>query len=266
MTPKDLSPNLEGKVALVTGAGRGIGRAISLALAARGARLVLLSRTESELERVAASIETVGAPAATILRADVSDRDEIAGAAEKLCASFGKVDVLVNNAGVVWPFEPTVEIEIDDWVGSLQVNLIAPVAMTLALLPGMVDQGWGRIVNVSSNVGSEHTVMIRGNAYTSAKTALEAHSLNLAAELDGTGVWVNPFRPGGVDTSIQQWIRDQPATQIGESMHQSMVAWHQSGTLLKPERSASVLMEHLESGASGELWDIPNKPRLVEYQ
>jgi NAD(P)-dependent dehydrogenase (short-subunit alcohol dehydrogenase family) len=124
------------------------------------------------------------------------------------------------------------------------------------VLSGMIERAWGRIVNVSSGVAANPNAMIGANAYTATKAALEAHTLNLAAELHGTGVTANVFRPGIVDTAMQGWIREQDPEVIGAELHQRFIAMHESGTLLSPERSASALLEHLCNGGSGEIWAV----------
>jgi NAD(P)-dependent dehydrogenase (short-subunit alcohol dehydrogenase family) len=130
----------------------------------------------------------------------------------------------------------------------------------------MLDQGWGRIVNVSSGIAAHPAGMVGGNAYATSKAALEAHTVNLAAELEGTGVTVNAFRPGAVDTAMQAWIRDQSAAQIGAALHTRFVEAHARGTLLTPEHSARSLAKRLRSDRTGEVWTVeapsPNATRM----
>lgn len=99
--------------------------------------------------------------------------------------------------------------------------------------------------------------MVGGNAYAAGKAALEAHSVNLAAELEGTGVTVNAFRPGAVDTAMQGWIRDQDPAEIGSALHERFVGTYESGSLITPEDSAAALLAHLRSGGNGQIWDVP---------
>jgi NAD(P)-dependent dehydrogenase (short-subunit alcohol dehydrogenase family) len=247
-----------GRVALVTGAGRGIGRAIALGLASAGASVALVSRTEQELEQVAAEIGRQGGAALAAV-ADVSDIDQIQRVVSRVTTELGPVEVLVNNAAVVEPLGPSSDVDPRDWETATRINLIGPVTLSLAVLPGMLERGWGRIVNVSSGVASNPAGMIGANAYTATKAALEAHALNLAAEIAGTGVTgvtVNVFRPGTVDTAMQGWIREQDPDRIGAALHQQFVAIQQHGALLTPERSASVLLDHLLAGDNGEIWNV----------
>jgi 3-oxoacyl-[acyl-carrier protein] reductase len=252
-----VSGGFDGRVALITGAGRGIGRAITLALAARGARTALVSRTAAELEAVAAEVAATGAERPAVIVADMSDPVQIAEAARRAVAELGLVDILVNNAAVVWPLGPTAEVDPTDWETAFRINVFAVLRMTQEVLPSMVKRGWGRIVDVSSGIVAHPGAMVGGNAYGATKAALEAHVVNLAAELEGTDVTANAFRPGAVDTAMQGWIRDQDPAVIGSALHERFVTGYESGSLLTPEDSASALLAHLDAGGNGQIWDVP---------
>jgi len=180
---------------LVTGAGRGNrpGRSRSgssaLEPASRSSRA-----PEDELNQVAR--------AAKRARRSGAGRDSRRGrpgsgrgCRQPVQRELGTVEVLVNNAAVVWPLGPTSLIDPADWAAAMAINVIGPVTLTRALLPGMLERGWGRIVNVSSGIAAYPAAMIGGNAYAATKAALEAHTLNLAAELAGSGVTVNASAP-----------------------------------------------------------------------
>jgi NAD(P)-dependent dehydrogenase (short-subunit alcohol dehydrogenase family) len=247
--------SFDGRIALVTGAGRGIGRAVALGLADAGAGVALLSRTEAELDAVATEIRDQGGTALPIA-VDVGDADQITELLSRVTAELGPVEILVNNAAVVWPLGPSATVDPAAWQRATQINVIGPVTLSLAVLPTMIERGWGRIASVSSGVAANPAAMIGGNAYTATKAALEAHTLNLAAELTNTGVTVNVFRPGTVDTAMQGWIRNQDPDRIGSALHERFVAMQKSGTLITPERSASVLLEHLAAAGNGEIWNV----------
>jgi NAD(P)-dependent dehydrogenase (short-subunit alcohol dehydrogenase family) len=246
---------LENRVALVTGGGRGIGQAISLGLAERGARVAVLARSADQVRETCARI-TRGGGQALALPADIGDPDQVAAALDTVQQRWGSVELLVNNAAVVWPLGPSAEIDAHQWATAIDINITAAARLSFTVLPGMLAQGWGRIVNVSSGIAASPAAMLRGNAYATSKAALEAHTLNLAAELAGTGVTVNVYRPGGVDTAMQSWIRKQDPEQIGATLHQRFADNYQQGALLTPEQSAASLLTRLPGPASGQIWDV----------
>jgi 3-oxoacyl-[acyl-carrier protein] reductase len=245
----------DGRSALVTGAGRGIGRAIALGLVAAGARVALLARSKDELDEVAETIQERGG-VALVIPVDVGEAAAVEKAVAQTLAEFGVVDVLVNNAGVVWPLAPSAGVAIMDWAVALAINVTGAVQLTFALLPAMLEQRWGRVVNVSSGIAARPAGMIGGNAYATSKAALEAHTVNLAAELVDTGVTVNAYRPGGVDTAMQEWIRSQPVERVGLALHDRFVESYAQGTLVTPEESARSLLVRLPGEATGEIWNV----------
>lgn len=253
--PAVVTHPLTGESALVTGAGRGIERAVALELAKAGARVAILSRTEHELDEVAVGVDRLGG-VGLVLVTDIGDPRQVAKAADRVLAEFGSVDVLINNAAVVWPLGSTISTDPAEWAQAIGVNVMGPVTLTCALLPGMLAGGWGRIVNVSGGIASHPAAMIGGNAYASSKAALEAHTLNLAAELAGTGVTVNAFRPGSVDTAMQAWIRSQPPSKIGAALHERFTQAYERRCLITPGQSARSLLDHLTMGGTGEVWTV----------
>jgi 3-oxoacyl-[acyl-carrier protein] reductase len=249
-----MSQALDSRVALVTGGGRGIGRAIALGLADAGARVAVLARSADEVEQTVALIDERGRSGLPV-PADVNVPDQVDAVLEKIRDRWAPVDVLVNNAAVVWPLGPSAEIDLDAWETALAINVTAVARLSFAVLPAMLERRWGRIVNVSSGVAANPAAMIRANAYVTSKAAVEAHSLNLAAELAGSGVTVNVFRPGVVDTAMQAYIRDQDAAVVGAGLHRRFVDYFEQGTLLTPEQSASSLLGRLASSDTGQIWD-----------
>ena len=119
--------------------------------------------------------------------------------------------MLVNNAAVAAPLGPTATLEPAAVATAAMVNIVAPITLSAMLTPGMTAAGWGRIVNISSGIAAAPASSPGMTVYAASKAALEAHTLNLAAELDGSGITANVYRPGAVDTAMQQWIRDQAA-------------------------------------------------------
>jgi 3-oxoacyl-[acyl-carrier protein] reductase len=215
----------------------------------------VLARSTSELEETADQIRSSGGHA-SVVSADLGDRVALATAAKRILDEIGIVEILVNNAAVVWPLGPSVGIDPDEWSSAIDINVDGAVRLTFELLPAMLKRKWGRIVNVSSGIAARPEAMIGANAYATSKAALEAHTLNLAAELAGSGVTVNAYRPGTVDTEMQAWIRLQPGEQIGEALHERFVSSYEEGHLITPQDSARSLVSHLASDESGELWSF----------
>src|SRR5258708_119443 len=188
---------LDGKTALVTVAGRGIGRAIALGLAEAGARVVLLARSEGELDQVAGQVRVHGGRA-LVIPVDIGDPGQLAAAVKRTRAEVGEVDVLVNNAAVVGPLGARAGIDPAPCAAPISAHVVAAATLSFLLLPEMIAAGWGRIVNVSSGIAAHPAGMLRANAYATSKSALAAHTVNLAAELAGTGLTLNPYPPGSV--------------------------------------------------------------------
>ena len=255
-----MTPAFDGELALVTGAGRGIGRAIALELAAAGARVALLARSADQLDEAARTVHDRGG-LARVYPADAADPAQAADAVTRIAADLGQVSILISNAAVVWPVGPTVHVTLAEWSAAFAVNLGAVFQLSVAVLPSMLEHGWGRIVNISSGVAADPAAMVRGNAYVTTKAALEAHTVNLAAELAGSGVTANVYRPGSVDTAMQAWIRAQPPEKIGAALHERFTRTYEEGSLITPEQSARSLMQHLASDATGQIWNADsNRP------
>jgi NAD(P)-dependent dehydrogenase (short-subunit alcohol dehydrogenase family) len=256
-----VAADFTGKTALITGAGRGIGRAIALGLSGAGASVVLLARTAGQLEETRDLLRGQGVAAGriSVVPADLADEEDRGRAVAAVLAA-GRVDILVNNAATVEPLGPTIGIAATDLRLAFEVNVVAPAALTAAVLPGMLDAGCGRVVNISSGIAAYPAGMVRGNAYAATKAALEAHTVNLAAELAGTGVTVNAYRPGGVDTAMQAWIRSQDPERIGTGLHERFSKNFAEGTLITPGHSAAVLLAHLAGNDTGAIWDVSTAP------
>jgi NAD(P)-dependent dehydrogenase (short-subunit alcohol dehydrogenase family) len=249
-----MSRGLEGRVALVTGAGRGIGRAIALGLAAGGARVGLVARSVTELNETASLIRDAGGEAIAI-PGDLGTVDEARDAARIAASVLGAVEILVNNAAVVWPLGPTDALDPNAIQAALTINVAAAILLSGQVIPGMRHQRWGRIVNVSGDIAAHPASMVGMTVYAASKAGLEAHTLNLARELDGSGVTVNAYRPGAVDTAMQGWIRAQPPQRIGDELHERFMAMRGSGMLLTAEESADRLLGRLERTVeTGQIW------------
>ena len=191
--------NLAERRALVTGAGRGIGRAISLALAGQGASIALVARNENELEGVAEEVNALGVKSA-IKSADITDDAQVeelpAWATEAL---GGNIDILVNNAGIYIP-NRFLDYKMDEWKRMMEVNVYGVVRVTAAFLPGMLETGWGRVINISSSAGKYGSMNQSG--YNASKHAVVGLTRCLALETASSGVRVNAICPGFVSTDL----------------------------------------------------------------
>ena len=193
---------LEGKKAIVTGASRGLGRAMALALAREGADvLVNFSSREEPAKEVAAAIEQLGRRA-ILHRADVSDGAQVKGMVQAAVAGFGRVDILVNNAGVTLPKGP-LETSEADWDRVLAVNLKSVFLCSQAVAEGMIRQGGGRIINISSTAGQ--TGNLSGPAYCASKAGVVGLTKSLARTFAPYNILVNALAPALIDTEILYW-------------------------------------------------------------
>jgi 3-oxoacyl-[acyl-carrier protein] reductase len=247
--------DLDGKVALVTGAGHGIGHAIAIELAALGAHVALVSRSVDELDSVASKIIEAGGHALAV-PGDLADPTELGQILDAVRSGLGDPDILINNAATVAPLGPTAQLGLADVTNALGLNVIAPIVLASRVIPAMIEHGWGLIVNVSSGIVAHPASMIGGTVYAASKAALEAHTVNLATELDGTGVTVNVYRPGTVDTEMQAWIRAQNPEKIGAQLHHRFTRFYTEGALISSEESARSLVARLGGSATGQVWSV----------
>jgi NAD(P)-dependent dehydrogenase (short-subunit alcohol dehydrogenase family) len=205
-----VSGELEGQVAIVTGGGRGIGRAIAQRLAAEGAAVAVTSRTSSQLEETVAAIESAGGRALAIT-ADVVNREDVERVVAETESEFGPVDILVNNAAVGGPKGPLWELEPEAWREAVEVDLFGPFLVTRVVLPGMIERRQGRIINVSSGASVWRGGWAGGSAYAASKAALNSMTETLATEVEKYGVSVFGMFPGAVRTQLLSNAVSQPS-------------------------------------------------------
>jgi NAD(P)-dependent dehydrogenase (short-subunit alcohol dehydrogenase family) len=200
-------PSLAGQVAIVTGGGRGIGRAIAGRLAAAGAAVAVRARAADELAEAVRSIQRAGGRAIAVV-ADVTDVQAVAAAVERTERELGPVTLLVNNAAVATPVGPVWEVEPDAWWRTIEVNLRGPLLCARAVLPGMIRRRSGRIVNIVAVAAFNPAPFM--SAYASSKAALISLTEDLAAETREHGIAVFAIRPGLVQTRMQDELMASP--------------------------------------------------------
>lgn len=246
---------LQGQVAIVTGGSRGIGAATAQTLARAGAAVVIVGRDGDRAQAVADAILAEKGNAIAI-PADVSDPDEIEPVFEVTLDTFRRIDILVNNAAVVWPLEEVADADLDEWAYALQVNLIGLFAMTRTALPVMQAQGRGRIVNVSS--GAARSPIRGASAYCASKAGVDMFTRVLASELAGTQITANILYPGMVATDMQVDIRSVDTSESPLDFQ----PWHDAharGALRTPESVADAILWLVGpwgESINGELLDV----------
>lgn len=188
---------LEGRTALITGASRGIGKAIALAFAAEGADVVATARTTNAVDSVIGQCRQMGRNGLAVT-ADLSVEKDIQRVADEALRKFGRLDIVVNNAAIIHPYTNLVDFAADLWRQVIEVNLIAPALLTKAVLPEMIKNKSGKIINISS-IGGRKGGKGR-SAYRATKAGLISLTESVAAEVKQYGIDVNCICPGGVDT------------------------------------------------------------------
>ncbi|HET6309206.1 MAG TPA: SDR family oxidoreductase [Rhodopila sp.] len=209
--------SLDGKVIIVTGASRGIGSAAATALAASGATVVLAARDGARTEEVARAI----GPAASARACDVADYAAFAALVAETKSRFGRIDALVNNAGVIEPIAPIAESDPAEWARNVAINLTGAYHAIRAVLPVMLEAGGGTIVNVSS--GAAIRPLEGWSAYCSAKAGLHMLTRAVALETAGRGIRVFGFQPGTTDTDMQVLIRASGINPISQIPRENLI-------------------------------------------
>jgi NAD(P)-dependent dehydrogenase (short-subunit alcohol dehydrogenase family) len=237
---------LDGKVAIVTGAGRGLGGASAIAMTREGASLVILSRTPAELRETAGRIKDLGGRVLS-LRADVSKPKEVETVVRQTLSRFKKIDILMNNAAIIGPLKPTFKIKEREWDQTLDINLKGIYLFSKAVIPHMIKQRRGKIINVISGLGE--IVMPPFGPYSVAKAGLIHLTKFMAEELKDYDIQVNGLDPGIMDTGMQEEIRTAGPEVLGVELYKQVLGWKERGELKAPEKVARLAV-FLASAAS----------------
>jgi NAD(P)-dependent dehydrogenase (short-subunit alcohol dehydrogenase family) len=227
-----------GRVALVTGAGRGIGAATARLLASEGAAVALAARTEGEIISMAREISDLG-DTAIPLRVDVADEDSVSSCFERVRAELGDVTILVNNAGTPGVPLPVAATKPESWRRAFDINVTGAFLCAREALPAMVSANWGRIVNVSS-AAARHPVAGMA-AYGASKAALDQLTRVLALEGEPYGISVTGVYPGVIDTRMQEESRSFGQDLIGKQLHRMFQGYKDYNMLRPPEEPAELI-------------------------
>ena len=258
---------LKDKVALITGAGRGIGRAIAIAYAREGAQLALAARSLDELEETAQAAESLGA-ATCIIGVDVTDRAAVDEMARRSLARFGRLDILVNNAGIVGPVGALEDNDVESWIRTIQVNLVGTYLCCRAVIPALAAAGGGKIINLSGSGSTSAPYHL--SAYGSSKAAIIRLTEILSLELADKNIQVNALGPGSIHTRMWEEITDR-AQAAGDTELYEFGQQVTGGGGASIERAAELAV-WLAGQASGDLSgrlvhavtdDFPNLPPRI---
>jgi NAD(P)-dependent dehydrogenase (short-subunit alcohol dehydrogenase family) len=247
-----------GRVALVTGADRAIGRAIAQQLGAAGAAVAVVAMSRARADATVEDIRAAGGEAAGFT-ADLYDPESVPGliyGVERVC---GEVDILVNNAATVAPLGPVTDLDSIAVLRALTINVASVVALAGVVIPAMGRQGWGRIVNVCGVVGNRAS-WPGGNIYAACVAALEAHTVNLAAELTGTGITVNALRAQEMGASLRTWLAGLDPEAIDDPLIRRFILSQTDIGVVDSHRSAGTLLDHLATTQAGRVWNAVYGP------
>lgn len=249
---------LENKTGIITGGGRGIGKAIALGMAAEGAGLVLAARTVPELEETQAEIAESSGTSVAVVPTDVSRPEDVDILVNRTLAEFGAVDVLVNCAGIYGPIGPVAECDALEWLEAVRVNLFGTFLCIRAVLPGMIERQRGKIINLSG--GGAATPFPRFSAYSASKAAVVRLTETLAEEVREHHIDINAIAPGGVNTKLLDRVLEAGEAAGGDFLVSAIQQKKNGGT--PPEKAAELavfLASPQSDGLTGRLlsaiWD-----------
>jgi 3-hydroxybutyrate dehydrogenase len=241
---------LFGKIALVTGGGRGIGRACAIALAQAGAHIIVAARSSEEIEKVAQEIDALGRPSLAVLL-DVSKVESVEKAFREIEEKWGGCDILVNNAGIA-ASAPIVKCSEELWSQIMEVNLNGTFRCMKAALPKMLERGWGRIINIASIAGKAGAPYI--SAYAASKHGVLGLTKAAAQDVATKNITINAICPGYVETDMGENAINIIMSKTGASKEQARTALEQmtpQKRLFKPEEVAFLTVALASPSAAG---------------
>nr|WP_106781947.1 3-ketoacyl-ACP reductase [Lysinibacillus timonensis] len=223
-----MAQSLNGKVAFITGAARGIGKATAISLAKEGVNVGLLARTESALKEVAAEIEALGVKVAYAV-ADVSNKEEVESAVTSLTEAIGTADILINNAGIA-KFESVLDMDPEEWKKIIDVNLMGTYYVTRAVLPQLIEKNGGDIINISSTSGLNGAAT--SSAYSASKFGVIGLTESLAQEVRRNNIRVSALTPSTVGTDL--------------SLELNLIKENNESKIMQPEDIAEFIVNQLK--------------------
>jgi NAD(P)-dependent dehydrogenase (short-subunit alcohol dehydrogenase family) len=250
---------LKNRVAVITGANRGLGETVARAFAKAGANLILAARDGELLRRVAESIPCGPDQKLKWLKADISKPTDVEAIRDSSIQAFGRIDILVNNAGVYGPIGNFEEGDWQQWCDAININLLGTVAMSRAIVPQMKRQQYGKIINLSG--GGATSPLPRFSAYGASKAAVVRFTETIAVELAASHIDVNAIAPGSLNTRLLDQVLEAGPERVGEDFYKrSIKQREEGGASLELAAELAVFLASAESdGISGRLisaiWD-----------
>jgi NAD(P)-dependent dehydrogenase (short-subunit alcohol dehydrogenase family) len=241
---------LVGRIAVVTGGGRGVGQRVACRLASLGASVALVARSRDQLVETADKVKASGGKAAVVLPMDLGALHTHKPIQQAVHSTVGRPDILVNAAGVFGPIALVQDTDPELWIRTLMINTVSHYLTCRAFVGGMIESGWGRIINVTSAAALHEPGPIN-SAYGTSKAALNQFTRHLAAELRGTGVTANVIHPGDVKTEMWGEIKDSAAALGPEAAaYQKWAAWVEETGGDDPEKAADLVANLVDDAAS----------------
>jgi NAD(P)-dependent dehydrogenase (short-subunit alcohol dehydrogenase family) len=240
---------LSGKTAIVTGAGRGLGMAISKAFVSEGARVMMMSLDEEELKSAAREVSRIAPERVATFTGNVVREPDVAQTVEAALARFGSLDILVNNAGIVGPPRLMDDTDLTSWNITLGINLTGYFLFTRAVLPHMIPYGRGKIINIVSGLGE--MAYPRFCAYSVSKAGGIQLTRSVSSEMEPYGIQVNAIDPGVMNTSMHETIRAMGPDILGDEIYSQFMEYKTLNVLKDPDEVAPLAVFLASSASDG---------------